>query len=86
MGKVEERNFPGNKYPGLFYSNEEYDKQQQVHQDHNCDKYLGLMPCPDEDYDEWHQDYRSKCSPSAQGQPPYSTRGKPVEIDRRLDW
>ena len=45
MGKVEERNFPGNKYLGLFYSNEEYDKQQQVHQDHRyCDKYLGLMP------------------------------------------
>ena len=25
--KFEERNFPGNKYLGLFYSNEEYDKQ-----------------------------------------------------------
>ena len=45
--------------------------------------------CPDEDYAEWHRDYRSECGnrSSARGQPPYSTTGKPVTIDRlKGDW
>ena len=42
--------------------------------------------CPDEGNNEQHQDYRYEGGhcPSAGGQPPYSTTGKPVRQFDRL--